>query len=456
MAYAQVGGIGIAEDLRDFITCEVLAGTGVGASKFWTGLAALIADFTPRIRDQLQIRGELQEKIDQYHRAPASQPFDPAAYESFLRDIGYLEPEPADFTIRTENLDSEISVQAGPQFVVPASNARYVLNAANARWGSLYDALYGSDVIPETDGAERGKSYNKKRGELVIAWVRNFLDETAPLAAGSYKDVIGFCVEEGALLASLQGGQQAGLRHPEQFVGYKGRATQLACALLRNHGLHIEIGIDRKSPIGRDDLAGIANVILESAPSAIIDLEDSVVAVDPRDKVALYRNWLGLMKGSLSARFDKKGRFADRRLASDRGYIGRDGEPMALHGRSLLLVRNVGHHMFSDAVLDAQGRPVPETILDAAITALIAMHDLAPGRALRNSRSGSVYIVKPKLHGPAEAALANDLFGRVEDLLRLPRHTLKMGIMDEERRTTLNLKACIAAAADRVFFINTG
>ncbi|WP_036260585.1 malate synthase G, partial [Methylocapsa aurea] len=455
MAYAQIGKISIADVLHDFIRDEVLPGTGVDAEHFWSGVADLIADFAPRIRAQLQIRDELQEKIDQYHRARASQPFDPAEYESFLRDIGYLEPEPADFAIRTENV-LEIARVAGPQLVVPASNARYVLNAANARWGSLYDALYGSDVIPETGGAERGKGYNKKRGERVIAWVRNFLDEVTPLSKGSHKAVTEYRVANGELVATLDNGLDARLKHPGRFAGYKKTASDAFVILLRQHGLHIELQIDHGSLVGADNIAGVADVVLEAALSAIIDLEDSTAAVDAPDKVAVYRNWLGLMQGTLSASLEKRGLIIDRRLASDRGYIGRDGEPMALHGRSLLLVRNVGHHMFSDAVLDAQGRPVPETILDAAITALIAMHDLAPGRALRNSRSGSVYIVKPKLHGPAEAALANDLFGRVEDLLRLPRHTLKMGIMDEERRTTLNLKACIAAAADRVFFINTG
>ncbi len=457
MAYAQIGDIGVAMVLHDFIRDEVLPGTGVGAGQFWTGVAGLIADFAPRIRDQLRFRDELQEKIDDYHRAHAREPHDPARYEAFLREIGYLEPEPGDFSIRTENV-LEIARVSGPQLVVPASNPRYALNAANARWGSLYDALYGTDVIPESDGAERGKGYNKLRGARVIAWVRDFLDEVIPLAGGQHRSVVDYRVVGGELVAALDNGLETRLRHPGRFAGYKKTSPDSFVVLLRRHGLHIELHIDHGSLVGAESKAGVADVVLEAALSAIIDLEDSVAAVDAADKVGVYRNWLGLMKGDLTASLEKRGLIVERRLSEDRTYIDRDGAPMVLHGRSLLLVRNVGHHIDTDAVLDAEGRPAPETIIDAAVTALIAIHDLkkrADDR-LRNSRGGSVYIVKPKLHGPAEVALANALFGRVEDILGLPRHTLKMGIMDEERRTSLNLKTCIEAAADRVFFINTG
>jgi len=457
MAYAQFGEIGVAKALHDFIRDEALPGTDIDADQFWTGISGLIRDFAPRIRDQLRFRSELQEKIDQYHRAHAREPHDATAYEVFLREIGYLEREPGDFTIRTENV-LEVARVSGPQLVVPASNARYALNAANARWGSLYDALYGTDVIPETDGAARGKGYNKLRGARVIEWVRGFLDEVTPLAGGPHKAVVDYRVANGELVATLDNGLETRLRHPGRFAGYKKTSPDSFVVLLRQHGLHIELHIDHGSLVGAESKAGVADVVLEAALSTIIDLEDSVAAVDAVDKVGVYRNWLGLMKGNLAASLEKKGLIVERRLAEDRAYVDRDGAPMVLHGRSLLLVRNVGHHIETDAVLDAEGRPAPETIVDAAVTALIAIHDLKKraDNRLRNSRSGSVYIVKPKLHGPAEVALANELFGRVEDILRLPRHTLKMGIMDEERRTSLNLKACIEAAADRVFFINTG
>ncbi len=457
MAYAQIGEIGIAKDLHDFIGDEVLPGTGVGADQFWTGLSRLIRDFAPRIRDQLRRRDELQQKIDQDHRTHATEPHDAVAYEAFLREIGYLGPEPSDFTICTENV-LEVARVSGPQLVVPASNPRYALNAANARWGSLYDALYGTDVIPETGGAARGKGYNKLRGARVIEWVRSFLDEIVPLAGGPHKAVVDYRVANGELVAVLDNGLETRLRHPGRFAGYRKTSPDSFVVLLRHHGLHVELHIDHGSMVGAESKAGVADVVLEAALSTIIDLEDSVAAVDAADKVGVYRNWLGLMKGDLTASLEKRGLIVERRLAEDHAYIDRDGAPMILHGRSLLLVRNVGHHIDTDAVRDADRRPVPETIVDAAVTALIAIHDLkkrADDR-LRNSRSGSVYIVKPKLHGSAEVALADALFGRVEDMLTLPRHTLKMGIMDEERRTSLNLKACIQAAADRVFFINTG
>jgi malate synthase len=455
LGFEQIGNISVAKVLRDFIENEVLPGTGVSGEQFWPGLAGLIEAFAPRIREQLRFRDELQEKIDEYHRTTATKPFDPAGYHTFLRDIGYLVQEPANFSVRTENV-LEIARVAGPQLVVPASNARYALNAANARWGSLYDALYGTDAIPETNGAERGKGYNKVRGAKVIEWARVFLDEVAPLAGGSHKAVTAYKVVGGELVATLENGLETRLRHPGRFAGSKKRTFDSFVVLLRHHGLHIELEIDPGSLVGADNKAGVADVILEAALSSIVDLEDSVAAVDAQDKVAVYRNWLGLMQGSLTASLEKKGLLIERRLAEDRTYVDRDGAPLALHGRSLLLVRNVGHHMQSDAVLDAAGNQIPETVLDAAVTSLIAIHDLRRVKGPRNSRSGSVYVVKPKLHGPAEVALANELFASVEDMLGLPRHTLKIGIMDEERRTSVNLKACIAAAADRVFFINTG
>jgi malate synthase len=454
-AYEQLGEISVAKVLRDFINGEVLPGTDIGAGQFWSGLAGLIDVFAPRIRDQLKFRDELQEKIDAYHRATASQPFNPAGYESFLREIGYIVPEPPDFILRTENV-LEVARVAGPQLVVPASNARYALNAANARWGSLYDALYGTDVIPETDGAERGKGYNKIRGAKVVDWVRAFLDDVAPLAKGSHKEVTAYKAAGGELVATLQNGIETRLRHPGRFAGYKKKSLDSFVILLRHHGLHIEIEIDQNSLVGAENKAGVADVVLESALSTIIDLEDSTSAVDAQDKIGVYRNWLGLMQGSLTATLEKKGLLFERRLAEDRTYVNRDGAPMTLHGRSLLLVRNVGHHMQTDAVLDKNGSQIPETILDAAVTTLIAIHDLRRVSGPRNSRHGSIYIVKPKMHGPDEVALADALFAAVEDMLGLARHTIKIGIMDEERRTSINLKACIGAAADRVFFINTG
>jgi malate synthase len=456
MAYRESAGLRIDADLLDFINLEALSGTGIGASQFWTGLARIIADLAPRIRTQLAFRDELQDKIDAYHRAHTSTPFDSAAYEAFLRDIGYIVPAPADFTISTAKIDPEIAVVPAPQLVVPASSARILVKAVNARWGSLYDALYGSDVIPETEGAERSKTYNPARGAKVIDWVRGFLDDTIPLASGSHRSARAYCIESDALAVTLESGEKVGLEDRDRLAGYQGRPASPTAVLLRNNGLHIELRLDPRHKIGQDDPAGIADVMLESATSAIIDLEDMVVAVDAQDKVALYRNWLGLMKAALAARFDKDGRYVDRMLATDRRYILPTKGELTLPGRALMLVRNVGPHIFTDAVLDAAGEPIPETILDCAVTSLVAMHDLKKPKDPRNSRHGSVYIVKPKLHGPDEVALADELFGRVEDMLRLPRYTLEMGIMDEERRTSVNLAACIKAAEHRVFFINTG
>ena len=453
--YQEVGGLKVAKDLYDFIEAEALPGTGVAASAFWDGFERLIAEYAPQIAAQLKIRDELQARIDAYHVGHRGRPFDPADYERFLRDIGYLVPEPADFSISTENVDAEIALVPGPQLVVPVSNARYVLNAANARWGSLYEALYSTDAISHADGGERGKGYNKIRGARVTAWGREFLDASAPLAGASHSEVAAYRIGDGKLVVKLANGSETGLQDPGQFRAYRGEAGAPRALLLRNNGLHVEIVIDRESRIGADDLAGVSDIVVEAALTAIMDLEDSVAAVDAADKVVLYRNFLGLMQGTISTQVEKNGRLVERHLADDRLFVEPDGTALALSGRSVLLVRNVGHHMMTDAVLDANGAQIPETLLDAAVTLLAAIHDLHR-RGRRNSAKGSVYIVKPKMHGPAEVALADRFFASVEDFLGLPRHTLKMGIMDEERRTTVNLKAAIAAAKHRVVFINTG
>ena len=453
----QSGDLAIAEEFYKFINDEVLPGTNISPDKFWSEFESVIHDLAPRNRVLLSKRDELQSQINKWHQTHRNEPSDPETYKSFLTEIGYLIPEGDAFSIVTENVDEEICATAGPQLVVPVTNARYALNAANARWGSLYDALYGTDVIDEENGAERRGEYNPVRGERVIAFGRDFLDRTVPLDSGSHKDVVKYFISDGDLVAKLANGRSTILADKsEKLVGYRGPSNLPSAILLMNNGLHVEIAIDREHTIGKDDPAGIYDLILEAAVTTIVDCEDSVATVDAEDKVVAYRNWLGLMKGDLSASFAKDDQTVERRLNPDRIYRTPEDAELTLPGRSLMLVRNVGHLMTIDAILDADGNRVPEGILDAMVTSLIAIHDLNKKNGVRNSRMGSVYIVKPKMHGPEEVAFSSELFARVEAALELPLFTLKMGIMDEERRTTVNLKECIRAAKERVVFINTG
>lgn len=451
-ARTSVHGLQVATELHQFIEHKVLPATGVASEVFWKGFDAIVSEFAPKNAALLAERDRLQLEMDRWHKAHPGPITDMPAYRAFLEAIGYLLPQPKDVQTTTANVDAELALQAGPQLVVPILNARYALNAANARWGSLYDALYGTDAIPETGGAEKGKGYNPVRGAKVIEFARHVLDQAAPLDNGSHKNATGYKVEHGVLVIALQS-SSTGLKNPSQFVGYTGDAAAPKSVLLKHNGIHIDIQIDRSTAIGKSDAAGVSDVVLEAALSTILDLEDSVAVVDAADKVLAYGNWLGILQGTLTEEVAKGGKTFTRGLNPDREYTGADGQPVKLHGRSLMFVRNVGHLMTNPAILYAGGEEIPEGIMDAVITTTIATVDL---KRKGNSRTGSVYIVKPKMHGPAEVAFASALFASVEELLGLPANTVKLGIMDEERRTSVNLKACIAEAAARVAFINTG
>ncbi len=453
--YVTRGRLQVAAELDRFLADEALSGIDLDLQAFWAGVEAMMLDLAPRNRALLEKRDALQQKLDEWHRSNPGPIHDLSTYRDFLSEAGYLVEPPETVRVSTANVDPEVALQAGPQLVVPASNARYALNAANARWGSLYDALYGTDAIPDEDGAERGDAYNPVRGEGVIAYARSVLDQAGPLASGSHADATGYRLEDGDLLVTLENGDETSLQQGDQLAGYLGDPSHPTAILLVNHGLHLEIQFDPQHVIGKTDAAGVKDVLVEAAITTIMDCEDSVAAVDAEDKVGIYRNWLGLMKGTLETSFRKGDKVVTRRLNADREYTTPEGRTLTLPGRSLMFVRNVGHLMTTPAILDADGKETPEGMLDGIMTSLLAMHDLRRGER-GNSRTGSVYIVKPKMHGPEEVAFASELFARIEDLLRLPRNTLKMGIMDEERRTSVNLKACIGEAAARVVFINTG
>ncbi|MFG6667787.1 malate synthase G [Halomonas sp. HNIBRBA4712] len=447
----------VAAKLDRFISEQALPGTGIDEDAFWSGVDALFHDLTPKNQRLLEERETLQQALDSWHKEHPGAVTDMAAYQRFLKEKGYLVDAPASVNVTTANVDDEVAVQAGPQLVVPVSNARYALNAANARWGSLYDALYGTDVISEEDGAEKGKSFNPKRGEKVVAYARGVLDRAAPLATGSHADAERYTLRDGKLVVRLEGGRETGLKDPSKLIGFDGDESAPSAILLSNNDLHLEIQIDANDAIGKTDPAGVKDVVVEAALTTIMDCEDSVAAVDAEDKVGVYQNWLGLMRGDLEEQIEKGGKTTTRKLNADRTWKTTDGGSVTLPGRSLMFVRNVGHLMTTPAILDENGSELPEGILDAVMTSLIALYDLKKDADQpRNSRAGSVYIVKPKMHGPKEVAFANELFSRVEDILGMSRDTLKMGIMDEERRTTVNLKACIAEATSRVVFINTG
>ena len=448
-------GLQVAKVLNDLLESEIVPGTGVEPAHFWAELAAICDEFVPRNRELLAKRDQLQEQIDTWHQERAGQQINEAEYTAFLKDIGYLVEEGPDFDIETQNVDVEIALMAGPQLVVPVMNARYALNAANARWGSMYDALYGTDVIAETPGAEKGGSYNPGRGAKVIEYAANFLNEYFPLKTAAHQDVVQYKIVDGAVVVETENGEE-GLANPGQFAGYLGEAADPSGVLLKHNGLHVEIQIDREDSVGKNEKAGVKDLLVESAVTTIQDCEDSVAAVDAEDKAVVYGNWLGLMRGDLVEEFAKGDSVVRRTLKADRAYTAADGSELTLHGRSLLLVRNVGHLMTNDAILLADGSEIPEGIMDAMFTSVIAIHDLKQTGATTNSRTGSVYIVKPKMHGPEEVQLTVDLFARVEQALGLAANTLKVGIMDEERRTTLNLKECIRVAKERVIFINTG
>ncbi|MCC7262315.1 MAG: malate synthase G [Candidatus Latescibacteria bacterium] len=456
----EAGGLQVDAGLHGLIEQVIAPGTGVEPAHFWASLAAIVRDLGPRNRTLLERRDALQEEIDQWHRDRQGQPLDAAQYRTFLEQIGYLLPEDGACRIATENVDAEIALQAGPQLVVPVDNARYALNAANARWGSLYDALYGTDVVPESGGAEKGGAYNVRRGELVIARSETLLDEVAPLAGASHSQVVQYGLEERGgrqvLVAQVAGGGRVQLQDPAQLAGYRAEGGQVQGVLLCHHGLHLELQIDRQHPVGQHHRAGVKDVVLEAALTTIQDCEDSVAAVDAADKVRVYTNWCGLMRGDLQAEFDKGGRKVARRLNPDRAFTTPDGSALVLPGRSLMLVRHVGIHMYTDAVTTVAGEEIPEGFLDAMVITLAAIHDLKGTGPRRNSRTGSIYVVKPKMHGPEEVRSTVELFGRVEQALGLAANTLKMGIMDEERRTTINLVECIRVAGQRLVFINTG
>ncbi len=450
----QIGGLQVANTLKSLLENDILPGTGVSADQFWSGLEGIVNDLAPKNRALLAKRDDLQAKIDAWHKANGKGDF--AAYKAFLQEIGYLVPVGGDFAIETENVEPEIAAQAGPQLVVPVMNARFALNAANARWGSLYDALYGTDVLPETGGAEKSATFNPVRGAKVVAYARDFLDDACTLSDASHADATGYSVQDGKLVVTLKDGSTTGLADDAQFAGYQGDAANPTAILLQQHGLHFEIQFDRTHPIGKDDAAGIKDVLVEAALTTIMDCEDSVAAVDAEDKSLAYGNWLGLMKGTLTEQVSKGGKSFTRAMNPDREYTAADGSKLTLKGRSMLFVRNVGHLMTNPAILFDGGKEIPEGIMDAMFTTCIAIHDLKGSGPLRNSTTGSVNIVKPKMHGPEEVAFTVELFGRVEQALGLPKNTMKVGIMDEERRTSVNLKECIRAAKERVVFINTG